>query len=785
MQGARWTAGERHGIAASSMVKGVRRDNPSTMPIAWRTGVACFLLGLLVGSFYANLVFTHVNKATKAEQSSAVIRHHAKPDGHHSQLIVSHDKHEHEHVSVRVPPVKADPAPDADPTPATAAHGVKALTGWPPEGPIPVWVWMDYQELPGFIELNLRLLQHNAPKPDFQIHYVTPATIKSLIPDMPSEFDRMPYAAATSDLIRTALIAHHGGVYLDTDFLVQHPLHEFTDELADADFISYESHGQNCQKGQFSSNFVAGRKHNLLYQRSWESIKAQLARRCEHEDGTPEQGVCCYTKDGQPRKCHVPWAGVGERTSHPIAEALLAEGPSSGFRIKCYGANKSFVPPMRAKNNPKSAMFDSGHLAWIELDGKVCRRVNDDLLCDATTGGKDNGPWEGKCLTYFSRLAYHLFASIMATPRNRAISPAELISGPWAISELYRGGLKGAQPPPLAPELASLPRMYRDIVAPGRSVTEAPKNPASPPLTPNRVPVRRVGQCTTAYAEWSGTPLNTSDDFQCPQSNVTFVHVPKTAGTTVEGLARKRLGVIWGHDYDMKRWDQIKAAPPEKRDMYPKVESVNTSIKVCSGTCPCHQGCCWWHVPPKFLVDWRPYYIASVRFCLVRNPFKRMLSQYSWLGSSTCPSTKDELNKRDAWLQKHLRQFQAGEHWVGDCHFIPQHWYIQENVNMPWMTKILDPVVTADTALKAIASKTPSSDAESRQCNVVLRFENMTSDLEMLKTWTGVDVVPNYHKPYTAKCSNALSAETVELIRDIYALDFERYGYSTEWETLH
>jgi hypothetical protein len=46
------------------------------------------------------------------------------------------------------------------------------LDGWPPDGPIPVWVWMDYKELPGFIELNLRILQHNAPSPQFQIHYV-------------------------------------------------------------------------------------------------------------------------------------------------------------------------------------------------------------------------------------------------------------------------------------------------------------------------------------------------------------------------------------------------------------------------------------------------------------------------------------------------------------------------------------------------------------------------------------------------------------------------------------
>lgn len=160
-----------------------------------------------------------------------------------------------------------------------------------------------------------------------------------------------------------------------------------------------------------------------------------------------------------------------------------------------------------------------------------------------------------------------------------------------------------------------------------------------------------------------------------------------------------------------------------------------------------------------------------------------LAKRYSWLGSNTCPSTKEELEKRDAWLQKHLRQFQSGEHWVGDCHFIPQHWYIMDNVDMPWMLNLLDPPADASDALSRIRERQPPSSAESWQCNVVLRYENMKTDLETFRQWTGVDVVPTIHKPYTAKCSNALKSETIALIREIFAGDFERYGYSTEWET--
>jgi hypothetical protein len=102
---------------------------------------------------------------------------------------------------------------------------------------------------------------------------------------------------------------------------------------------------------------------------------------------------------------------------------------------------------------------------------------------------------------------------------------------------------------------------------------------------------------------------------------------------------------------------------------------------------------------------------------------------------------------------------------------------------MPWMAKLLDPPAPSSEALRAIRNHPPPSAAESWQCNVVLRFENMTTDLTTFKQWTNVDVVPNYHQPSTSKCSNTLASETVRLIREIYADDFQRYGYSTEWMT--
>lgn len=54
-------------------------------------------------------------------------------------------------------------------------------------------LWWEYgQGVPGFIELNLRALERNAPAPYFEIRKINKEMIKTLVPDMPEEFDRLP-----------------------------------------------------------------------------------------------------------------------------------------------------------------------------------------------------------------------------------------------------------------------------------------------------------------------------------------------------------------------------------------------------------------------------------------------------------------------------------------------------------------------------------------------------------------------------------------------------------------
>merc|ERR1719282_153581 len=116
---------------------------------------------------------------------------------------------------------------------------------------------------------------------------------------------------------------------MDSDVLLTRNLTFITDHLQHADMVSYANSGQNCSKGTFSSNVMAGRKGNALHRAWYEEAKRQLSQRCklpQKEDGKPAQQVCCYTPSGMERTCHVNWGGVGERIGHPQMKILLSDG---------------------------------------------------------------------------------------------------------------------------------------------------------------------------------------------------------------------------------------------------------------------------------------------------------------------------------------------------------------------------------------------------------------------------------------------------------------------------
>eukprot|EP01084_Bolivina_argentea_P172790 299282_1 len=92
-------------------------------------------------------------------------------------------------------------------------------------------------------------------------------------------------------------------------------------------------------------------------------------------------------------------------------------------------------------------------------------------------------------------------------------------------------------------------------------------------------------------------------------SKLKFINIPKTGGTSIENSALKQLNISWGK-YAMRHTDHHK--------------NINTRNKTCK-----NNGCPLWHIPPKWFDNFDYYNITKYEyFCVVRNPFNRIISEY-------------------------------------------------------------------------------------------------------------------------------------------------------------
>jgi hypothetical protein len=193
--------------------------------------------------------------------------------------------------------------------------------------------------------------------------FITDKNVMDYIPDMPKEYFNLPYAQAKSDMIRYAVLYHHGGIYLDTDFLVVEDMDPIISKMHTYDLVSYADWGKgktedSCDS-QFSSNFMAGRKGSSFHKQVWERQKAIVTNHCPASQEWTEGKVCCFDKPG--KQCFVSWAAIGEKVSHPVFEDW--EKNSDG-KTHCFKREQSFNPDWmrivlekRNKNVPDAMRF--------------------------------------------------------------------------------------------------------------------------------------------------------------------------------------------------------------------------------------------------------------------------------------------------------------------------------------------------------------------------------------------------------------------------------------------
>lgn len=340
-----------------------------------------------------------------------------------------------------------------------------------------IYTYWDYGNDPRpIVALNIQTWLKHAP-PDTELVLVNESNFLSLIPDAPDEIFRLPYAASKSDVVRAAVLYHHGGLYLDTDFIVMKPLSTIFAKLEEGwDVVSYSDDPSavtgKCNSDHFSSNFMAARKGNVFSGTWWENIKAKLTRTCDAGAFDQEQ-VCCHEAFSERYLCHIPWghlewlkdpgsdADFVNWDSKPTwksknaaagsghgADAVLAAIESGNakpkplpqnVRIFCLQGRESFSPLL------------NGNIYWQKWDAKVhatstdvakdsndqyeldwnCREVgNGDLSCDRGVNGV--------IPNFFGRIAHHLYFALKAADKP---TRDETLASGWLAAELLRRSL--------------------------------------------------------------------------------------------------------------------------------------------------------------------------------------------------------------------------------------------------------------------------------------------------------------------------------------------------------
>ena len=82
-------------------------------------------------------------------------------------------------------------------------------------------LWEYPNGAPEYVRINVESWRRHSHGRCSEPIFLNEQNIRNFIPDLPEEYFRIPYQAAKSDVVRYAVIFHNGGIYMDTDFLVQ------------------------------------------------------------------------------------------------------------------------------------------------------------------------------------------------------------------------------------------------------------------------------------------------------------------------------------------------------------------------------------------------------------------------------------------------------------------------------------------------------------------------------------------------------------------------------------
>lgn len=268
---------------------------------------------------------------------------------------------------------------------------------------------------------------------------------------------------------------------------------------------------------------------------------------------------------------------------------------------------------------------------------------------------------------------------------------------------------------------------------------------------------------------WSSTTASTylqqtkDDDATdvVPTRRLEFVHIPKTGGTVIDTVAARN-NITWSICHFWIKGILNETRCPRDTLQYPWLHEER------------HHYCPWWHLPPQYfeLHKVNPYAGADL-FCVVRNPYDRLISEYFFEGTYITNQTMENLNnvaQLNAWVDSNMRflimnmkRGDMGRNRTGNQpyfrsagHFIPQYDYVFEH--------------------------------RRRIIKHVLHFENMVDEFHALMKLYNLPLRlpkrrlrPSHSKTISA---NNLTRKNMELIERLYQDDFREWGYEILSESL-
>lgn len=241
------------------------------------------------------------------------------------------------------------------------------------------------------------------------------------------------------------------------------------------------------------------------------------------------------------------------------------------------------------------------------------------------------------------------------------------------------------------------------------------------------------------------------------KDKITFVHIPKTGGGTIEKTANQG-GYRWGVcNYWFINGICNKDLPPPVNMTHPYRQQ-------------------WFHVPLQWIPKEVPtYYEGHDLFAVVRNPYDRMVSEFKWQCHSMherhCEQKdKDKLNSAaymNEWIQTQLKKFQ-------DC---PRE-------------KKLDPVFPDKNCIMMFSGHfiiqsdfiydLKPDGQEVAMVEYVLHMETLTEEFASLMAEYNNELrlpVKPLHKSSGGLSAKDLDRKSIELVNSIYKRDFDNWGY--------